>query len=118
MEIFHEPGRDIPVFGHYDVVIAGGGFAGVGAAVAASRDGAKTLVVERFSSFGGIGTMGLMNNVNGFRNQVKPDHIQTSRGIAEETILRLKAIDGLGDAAYIQEEYYDLPLLVCLDVFP
>jgi len=109
MEIYHEPGRDIPVFGHYDVVVVGGGFAGAGAAVAAARDGAKTLVVEKFSSFGGIGTMGLMNNVNGFRNQVKPDHIQTSKGIAEETILRLKAIDGLGDAAYIQEEYPTTP---------
>ena len=109
MEIYHEPGRDIPVFGHYDVVVVGGGFTGAGAAIAAARNGSKTLVVEKFSCFGGIGTMGLMNNVNGFRNQVKPDNIQTSRGIAEETVLRLKAIDGLGDAAYIQEEYSTTP---------
>ena len=109
MEMYHEPGRDIPVFGNYDVVVVGGGFTGVGAAVAAARNGAKTLVVEKFSSFGGTCTMGLMNNINGFRNQVKPDNIQTSKGIAEETILRLKAIEGLGDAAYIQEEYNTTP---------
>jgi hypothetical protein len=109
METYYEPERKVPVFGHYDVIVVGGGFAGVGAAVAAARGGVKTLIVEKFSSFGGIGTMGLMNNVNGFRNQVKPDHIQTSRGLAEETILRLKAIDGLGDAAYIQEEYPTTP---------
>ena len=109
MNIYYEPGKNIPIYGYFDVVVVGGGFAGVGAAVAAARNGSKTLIVEKFSSFGGICTMGLMNNINGFRNQVKPDHIQTSKGIAEELILRLKAISGLGDAAYIQEEYSTTP---------
>jgi hypothetical protein len=109
MEIYHEVSRDIPVYGHYDVVVVGGGFAGVGAAIAAARAGVSVLLVERYAALGGTGTLGLMNNINGFRNQVKPDHIQTSRGIAEETVLRLKATNGLGDAAYIQEEYPTTP---------
>jgi hypothetical protein len=109
MEIYREGYRDIPVYGHYDVVVVGGGFAGTGAAIAAAREGVNVLIIEKFSAFGGIGTMGLMNNINGFRNQVKPDNIQTSRGLAEETILRLKSVDGLGDAAYIQEEYPTTP---------
>lgn len=109
METYLETPREIPVYGKFDVVVVGGGFAGVGAAVAAARSGAETLLVERYSSFGGTGTIGLMNNINGFRNQVKPDHIQTSKGLAEETILRLKKINGLGNAAYIQEEYETTP---------
>jgi hypothetical protein len=52
-----------------------------------------------------------MNNATGFRNQVKPDYVQTSGGLAEETILRLKALNGPGDAAYIQEDYPGVPCL-------
>ena len=39
--------KDLPVTGHYDAVICGGGPAGIGAAVAAAERGAKTLLVER-----------------------------------------------------------------------
>ena len=46
-----------------------------------------------------------MTNINGYRNQVKPDGLQTSKGIAEEVILRLKEINGLGRSSYAQEDY-------------
>ncbi|MDR2933134.1 MAG: FAD-dependent oxidoreductase [Oscillospiraceae bacterium] len=105
MNTYTEKERAIPVYGTFDTVVVGGGFTGVGAAMAAAREGADTLIIERFACFGGSGTLALMNNINGFRNQVKPDHIQTSKGIAEEVILNLKEIDGLGKAAYRQEEY-------------
>jgi hypothetical protein len=83
----------------------GGGPAGFAAALASVRNGAKTLVIERFPFFGGTATASLMLNINGFRNQVKPDGLQTSKGIPEEVILRLKDIDGLGISAYKQEPY-------------
>lgn len=38
----------------YDVLVAGGGTAGIGAAIAAARAGAKTLLVERRSGLGGM----------------------------------------------------------------
>ncbi|QQO08886.1 FAD-dependent oxidoreductase [Breznakiella homolactica] len=54
-------GADLPVLGEYDVIVAGGGMAGVAAAVAAGRTGAKTCLVERLQTVGGIATAGLMN---------------------------------------------------------
>lgn len=51
----------IIVFGEYDVVVVGGGMAGVGAAVAAARGGAKTIIIENTSALGGLATMGLVN---------------------------------------------------------
>ena len=48
-----EPEKKIPVIYDVDVAIAGGGIAGTIAALAAARNGAKTLVIDRFGSFGG-----------------------------------------------------------------
>ncbi len=50
----------VPVLGEYDVVVCGGGPAGIGAAVAAGRAGARTLLIEATSCLGGlIGNAGL-----------------------------------------------------------
>ncbi|MGI5877369.1 MAG: FAD-dependent oxidoreductase [Christensenellales bacterium] len=51
----------IPVRGEYDVVVVGGGAAGVAAAMAAGKRGFKTLVIEATSALGGLATMGLVN---------------------------------------------------------
>ncbi len=53
-DYIHEPGRDVPVLDKYDVVVCGGGPAGIGAAVSAARSGARTLLVEATSCLGGI----------------------------------------------------------------
>jgi hypothetical protein len=108
-ETWTEPARDLPVYGHFDVIVIGGGPAGFGSAVAAARQGARTLVVERFPFFGGSATASLMANINGYRNQVEPDGLQTTKGIGEEVILRMKeigglGIDGHGKPAYVQKE--------------
>lgn len=105
MRTYHEPARDIPIVGEYDVVVVGGGCAGICAAVASARAGANTLLIERFGFLGGTATACLMNNINGFRNQVEPDHIQTVKGIAQEIILQLHRMDGLGKSPYPQKEY-------------
>jgi glycine/D-amino acid oxidase-like deaminating enzyme len=48
-----------------DVLIIGGGSAGVAAALAAARQGADTLLVERHGFFGGAGTASLVHSFCG-----------------------------------------------------
>lgn len=103
--IYREPEKELPVYGRFDVIVVGGGPAGFAAALSSVRNGAKTLIIERFPFFGGTATASLMTNINGYRNQVKPDGLQTSKGISEEVILRLKEINGLGKSSYAQADY-------------
>ena len=52
--------REIPVGDVCDVVVMGGGPAGIGAAIASARNGARTLLVERYGFLGGMATAGLV----------------------------------------------------------
>ena len=76
--------KEIPVYGEYDVVVAGGGMAGVGAAVAAGRAGAKTILIENTSALGGLATMGLVNIPLDFCS-----------GLGNEFFTRLTEMNGL-----------------------
>ncbi|MDW7655884.1 MAG: FAD-dependent oxidoreductase [Bacillota bacterium] len=49
---------NIPVVKEVDVLVAGGGYAGFGAALAAARAGAKTIIIEQLSCLGGLVTLG------------------------------------------------------------
>lgn len=49
--------------GKFDVAVCGGGVAGVGAAVAAARNGAKVVLIESTGALGGTATSGLMGNI-------------------------------------------------------
>lgn len=48
--------------GSYDVIVVGSGPAGISAAVNASRNGAKTLIIENQGKLGGIATAGYMSH--------------------------------------------------------
>ena len=100
MSTYKEPAKELNVYGTYDVIVVGGGCAGFPAAIAAARNGAKTLIIEQFPFFGGTATASLMANINGFRNQVKPDGLQTTKGIGEEVMLNLKELGGIGKSPY------------------
>jgi len=101
-----EPLKTISVYGSFDVIVVGGGPAGWAAALASARNKARTLIIERFPFFGGTATASLMLNINGYRNQVNPNGLQTSKGIAEELILNLKEMNGLGSrTTYAAEQF-------------
>ncbi|MFS0864626.1 FAD-dependent oxidoreductase [Fredinandcohnia sp. 179-A 10B2 NHS] len=70
----------------YDVVVAGGGPAGINAAIAAGRLGAKTLLVERYGFLGGMSTVALVYPWMTFHTSSGK---QVIKGIAQEIIDRL-----------------------------
>uniref|UniRef100_A0A7C5TJB0 CoB--CoM heterodisulfide reductase iron-sulfur subunit A n=1 Tax=Ignisphaera aggregans TaxID=334771 RepID=A0A7C5TJB0_9CREN len=74
----------------HDVVVVGGGTAGVAAAVAASRNGADTLLIERYGFLGGTMTAGLVNPFMTFHAGKE----QIIHGIFQEIIDRLKRLGG------------------------
>jgi len=79
-----QPERTLAIDGEYDVIVVGGGVAGVGAGIASGRAGCKTLIVEDTSALGGLATMGLVN--------IPLDPVS---GIGQEMYDELEAVDGL-----------------------
>jgi len=66
-----EPSRQTPVWGEYDVVVLGGGPAGIMAASAAARAGCSTLLVEGYGFLGGMGTAAGVTNFCGLHANVQ-----------------------------------------------
>lgn len=84
-----EPSREVPVLGDYDVVVVGGGIAGVSAALAARRAGSRVCLVERYCALGGLATIG---NVIIYLPLCDGMGHQVSAGLSEE-LLRLSVDD-------------------------
>lgn len=59
-QLLPEPSRETPVARQADVIVCGGGPAGIGAALAAARSGAKVIVLEVNGCLGGVWTAGLL----------------------------------------------------------
>ena len=90
MSKIFEPAKELEITGSYDTVVAGGGFAGVAAALAAARGGNKVLLCERMFMLGGLGTAGL---VTIYLPLCDGRGHQVSYGIAEE-LLKVSIQDG------------------------
>jgi len=84
--------RNIPIRYEVDVFVAGGGPAGVAAAVTASREGAKVFLAEAQSCLGGMGTSGMVPVFMQFSDGIN----FLAAGIGEEILTRLRDGGGTG----------------------
>jgi hypothetical protein len=87
-----EPKRQLPIVQETDVIVCGGGPAGIGAALSAARSGAKSTLIEVHGCLGGVWTASLLSNII--------DH-EGKTGIMKEIIDRLDATD----AQYTAKKY-------------
>ena len=90
-----EPARTTPLFGEYDVVVLGGGPAGIAAAVSAARAGRSTMLVERYGFLGGMGTAAGVTNFCGLHANVHGDIRQVVHGVAADLLARIDRLGGL-----------------------
>jgi len=91
MAYYSEKNRELPIIGEYDTAVIGGGLAGSTAALASAQVGAKTLLIERSGSLGGMMTNGLMPWPYAFgdgRNIIAP-------GVPIQILKRLREEGGL-----------------------
>jgi hypothetical protein len=92
-----EPARELPVFADVDVLVVGGGPAGLAAAVSAARLGAHTLLLERYGFLGGMGTAGGVTNFAGLFGKRGGVMQPLVRGVADELLARIGALGGLNE---------------------
>jgi hypothetical protein len=81
-----EEARDIPVHAECDVLVVGGGPAGIAAAVSAGRLGARAILLERHNHLGGLSTGGLVIWIDRMTDW---SGTRVIRGFAEEFLDRL-----------------------------
>jgi len=86
-----QPRRELPVLHQTDVLVVGGGPAGICAAIAAKRAGARVCLVERYGHFGGLWTGGLVLLVYPTFGHAKKPVIL---GLCEEILGRLDKLAG------------------------
>ena len=99
----------------YDVVVIGGGSAGICASIAASRNGMKTLLIENTGWLGGIGTTGAMVEFG----PIVRGGLRVLGGIPYELMQRMKKFGGAElrneteDMCFAAETFAHTAMLMC-----
>jgi hypothetical protein len=86
--------------------------------VSAARHGARTLLVERYGFFGGMGTAGGVTNFAGLYGRREGRMQQLVHGVADELLARIEALGGLnapqdGLQGRIRVRAYDVAAFKC-----
>ena len=84
-ESLMRPAASVPVAASSDVVVVGGGPAGIAAAVSAARNGAEVTLVERYPYLGGLASGGMVLVLDDMHNDTEI----SVRGLAMEIIERM-----------------------------
>ena len=92
----------------FDVVVAGGGLAGVFAAISAAREGMKVLIVEKCGFLGGMATSGLVFPFMTYRE--RGSRAIANAGLFLEMNRRIEEIGGSSGVQQYKEEYMKLIL--------
>src|SRR5580692_13031086 len=117
MDVLREPARDVPVRHDHEVVVLGGGPAGIAAAAAAAGAGRRTLLIERYGFLGGMGTAAGVTNFCGLFANVHGDIRQVVHGVADDLLARIDALGGLNEPHLIfgktKAQAYDTAAYKC-----
>ena len=117
MPTITEPARDTPIFGAFEIVVLGGGPAGIAAAAAAGALGRKTLLIERYGFLGGMGTAAGVTNFCGLHANVHGDIRQVVHGVADDLLARIDRLGGLNEPHLIfgktKAQAYDTAAYKC-----
>lgn len=87
MKTITEVAREVPIADRSDVVVVGGGPAGIAAAVSAARNGASVTLLERYAYLGGLAAGGMVLVLDDMHNGLEV----TVQGICMEMIERMRA---------------------------
>ncbi|MBN2060112.1 MAG: FAD-dependent oxidoreductase, partial [Deltaproteobacteria bacterium] len=86
-----EAAREIDVYDEADVIVVGGGPGGHSAAIAAARNGAKTILIERYGHLGGMATGGIVIQIPHMSDGSREQQIA---GLCQEWLDRLDVVKG------------------------
>jgi ribulose 1,5-bisphosphate synthetase/thiazole synthase len=93
VKFIEEPAKKIPILAETDVLVIGGGPAGISAALASAREGVETMLVERYGCFGGVITQSMIGTIAWYRYN---DTVEAG-GIAKEFEQRAKKMNATVD---------------------
>ena len=93
----------------YDLLVVGGGFTGVAAAIAAAREGLSVLLAEAGGCLGGAAAYNLVNPFMRYYTTANGERLDLTRGIFKTIVDRLKAEDAIRGEVF-HEEYLKLIL--------